>query len=92
MKKGQYQTLLRPIVEKYRRESWEYWRARIGAEPITFEDKTEDGKEYQIEVEAFWDGEPEASIRVLISIDDGGWRAWCPVCESFIITPESSCR
>ena len=47
-------------------------------------------KQYQVEVEAFWDGKPGANIRVLISIDDGGWRAYCPVCESFMIAPDDS--
>ena len=90
MKKSEYKSLLRPIVEKYRQEPWEYWRDRIGTEPIVFEGKTDEGKEYQVEVESFWDDKAEANIRVLIGIDDGGWRAYCPVCESFIVAPDNS--
>ncbi|OHB65900.1 MAG: hypothetical protein A2V70_10630 [Planctomycetes bacterium RBG_13_63_9] len=90
VRKSEYQALLRPIVEKYAQESWEYWRDRIGAEPICFDGETDEGKQYQVEVEAFWDGKAEGDIRVLISIDDGRWRAFCPVCESFVVAPDQS--
>src|SRR4030066_2345827 len=53
VRKSEYQALLRPIVEKYAQESWEYWRDRIGAEPICFDGETDEGKQYQVEVEAF---------------------------------------
>ena len=45
------------------------------------------GVTYQIEIEAFWDSEPGGDIRVLGSIDDGGWRAFAPLCDDFILTP-----
>ncbi len=45
------------------------------------------GAEYQIEVEVFWDGQQGGDIRVLGSIDDGGWSAFRPLCEDFIIAP-----
>jgi len=38
------------------------------------------GTWYQIEIEAFWDGEPNEDIRVLGSIDDG----FSPLSEAFI--------
>jgi hypothetical protein len=37
------------------------------------------GTEYQVEIEAVWDSEPGGDIRVLGSIDDGRWRACCPL-------------
>jgi hypothetical protein len=38
------------------------------------------GAEYQIEIEAFWDlpGRP-GDLRVMASIDDGGWSAFAPI-------------
>ena len=37
------------------------------------------GAGYQIEIQAFWDTKPGGDIRVLGSIDDGRWRACCPL-------------
>ncbi len=48
------------------------------------------GAKYQIEVEVFWDDKTKRSLRVLASIDDGGWRSLAPLCESFILAPDGS--
>jgi hypothetical protein len=45
---------------------------------------------YQVEIDVVWDNEPGAAVRVLGSIDDGGWRAFMPICESFIKAPDAS--
>jgi hypothetical protein len=46
------------------------------------------GKRYQIEVQFFWDDKPDGDVRVSGSIDDGGIRAFLPLSESFILSPE----
>lgn len=46
------------------------------------------GTWYQIEVQAFWDDKPNGNLRVMGSIDDGGWRAFVPLTDSFIMTPD----
>ncbi len=33
------------------------------------------GTEYQVEVQAFWDDREGGNLRVIVSIDDGGWRS-----------------
>ena len=44
------------------------------------------GVSYQIEVDAHWDGEPGATIRVLGSIDDGGFRSsFRPMTDGFLV-------
>jgi hypothetical protein len=43
---------------------------------------------YQIEIQAFWDDGKTKNLRVMVAIDDGGGRAFKPICDSFIITPE----
>lgn len=53
--------------------------------------KSATGADYQIEIEAHWDSpkQPEGSIRVFASIDDGRWpSAFFPMCKDFIITPD----
>lgn len=87
MGRAEYLELLKPIVAEYRQHSYTFWRSRVGDEPITLQNSTSDGTEYQVEIEAFWDEFPDGDIRVLFSIDDGGWRAFIPVCEDFIISP-----
>lgn len=61
----------------------------IDAEPLTEEFTAPSGNWYQIEIEAFWDDKPGGDVRVMGSIDDGGWRAFCPVSDSFIKSPSN---
>jgi hypothetical protein len=49
------------------------------------------GAEYQIEVEAFWDDPRRpGNLRVMASIDDGGWSAFAPITRDFIIAADGS--
>lgn len=48
-------------------------RTRLGQEE-TFELQSPSGTTYQLEVQVFWDGRREEDLRVMVSIDDGGWR------------------
>ncbi len=56
---------------EYRKRGYEFLAAAIQAssdsraELELLEASTDDGKEYQIEVTAFWDGKPNQDIRVL---------------------------
>ena len=48
----------------------------------------EDGKEYQIEIEVFWDDPRQRKdLRVMATVDDGGWSAFVPLLGSFIVSP-----
>ena len=62
----------------------------IGAEPITMERSSPEEKWYQIEIQVFWDDKPKGDVRVAGSIDDGGWRAYLPLCRDFIMAPDNS--
>jgi len=50
----------------------------------------ESGGSYQVEVQASWDGGAPGDLRVLIAIDDGGWRAFIPLCTDFIVAADGS--
>ena len=51
--------------------------------------KGDSSAEYTVEIEVFWDGKSNQDVRVLGSIDDGGFRsAFKPLCNDFIVTPE----
>ncbi len=45
------------------------------------------GAQYQIEVQVLWDDHSDGNIRIIGSIDDGGWRAFVPLTSSFIKDP-----
>ena len=48
------------------------------------------GAEYQVETQAFWDTGQPGDLRVLVSIDDGGWRAFSPLTFGFIRAPDDT--
>jgi hypothetical protein len=56
--------------------------------PITINVPGSDGKNYQIERQAFWDTKKGGNIRVMVSADDGGWSAFKPLTGDFIISPD----
>lgn len=45
-----------------------------------------DGGSYNIEIQYFWDNKPNESIRILVSVDYGGWSTIFPVSSSTVIT------
>ncbi len=45
---------------------------------------------YQVETVAVWDGGKEGDLRVMVTVDDGGWRAFVPLSEHFILAPDGS--
>jgi len=54
-----------------------------------FEITAPSGKEYQIEIQAFWNTNPDGDLRVIGSIDDGRWRAYFPLTDGLVVSPKS---
>ena len=50
----------------------------------------EDGTAYQIEIEAIWDITQGEDVRVIVSVDDGGWRALKPLTQDFVMRPDGT--
>ena len=46
------------------------------------------GAPYQLSIQAMWDDAPNGDLRIIGAIDDGGWRAFFPLTDSFIMTPD----
>ncbi len=46
------------------------------------------GAAYQLEIEIFWDDQPQGNLRIAGAIDDGGWRAFVPLTESRLKKPD----
>ncbi len=49
-----------------------------------------DGKEYQVQIEAFWDGKKNGNVRVVAMVSGGGFSDFKPWCRDFIIAPDGS--
>jgi hypothetical protein len=45
---------------------------------------------YQLELQGFWDSQPDGVLRVLGCVDDGGFRAFVPLTDSFLVAPDGS--
>ena len=58
--------------------------------PETKRVKGEDGKSYQLEIEAVWDINRAEDVRVIVSVNDGGWRAFKPLTQDFVMRPDGS--
>ena len=50
------------------------------------------GTTYQVESSIFWDAKPNGNLRIVASIDDGGWRAFVPLTNSLIMKPDGTLR
>ena len=48
------------------------------------------GTPYQVELSVVWDDKSKGDLRVIGSIDDGGWRAFKPLTDSFILRPDGT--
>jgi hypothetical protein len=75
--------LLRSLVG-WRRRPYDELRSLIDREHH-IEVRGRSGTEYQIEIQPLWDHEVGGDIRLLGSIDDGSWRAYCPLTYGVMI-------
>ena len=49
-----------------------------------------DGKLYQLEAQAFWDSVDGGDLKVIVSADDGGLRAFFPLTNGFTVRPDGT--
>ena len=81
--------ILAEHLARYRARSYAELVPLVEAhETETMEVKGLTGAEYQMEFNFFWDDKPNGDVRVIGSIDDGGWwRAHFPLTLGFILSP-----
>jgi hypothetical protein len=84
MDKTEARSILIGDLNPFREKPYAELIKMVDAEPVTYEKKGPSGVEYQIEIQAFYDGKEGGSIRVAGCIDDKGWRAFSPLTEDFI--------
>jgi len=90
MNKQEAKVLLARELGGWRRRSYADLASTVGDEPVTGELLGEGGDRYQFEIEVFWDRGTEGDVRVLGAIDDGGFRAFFPLADNFIMAPDGS--
>jgi hypothetical protein len=83
------QSLLSEYLAGYRNYSYDELQTRL-REIDTYQVNGESGVQYQVEIQVFWDDKLQQNIRVIGAIDDGGWRAFLPLTDSFIMAPDGS--
>jgi hypothetical protein len=83
--------ILEEVLAEFRRESYEQLTSRIGpSSPVVLE-RDGAGGPYQLEILFMWDDRAGGDVRVIGSIDDGGWWAsFSPLTRSFIKAADGS--
>jgi hypothetical protein len=84
LNKTEAREILTTELTKYRNWSYEQLRALVDVPKRSFEVTGGSGTRYSIDIYADWDAQPNGDVRVFGCIDDGGWRAYLPMCDSFI--------
>lgn len=79
--------VLRAEVIKLRPSGYEGLVERLAGKKETVEIVGLSGTTYHVELEGFWDDDEHRDLRVVVSIDDGGLRAFLPFTDSFTIDP-----
>jgi hypothetical protein len=90
MDKVEAKALLAGEIEKLRARPYSELVERLLDKQETFEVIGASGVRYHIELQGFWDEEQAGNLRVLGAIDDGGWHAFVPLTDDFILAPGGS--
>jgi hypothetical protein len=89
VEKREARSILQEFLDELRKRPYSDLAKLIG-DSQQHEIAGKSGTRYQVEIQAVWDDKREGNLRVLASIDDGGWRAFVPLTDSFIIAPDGS--
>jgi hypothetical protein len=82
--------ILERELDLFRRESYTHLTGRIDLPSVVCQRPGTGDRMYQLEIQFFWDGTRGLHVRVMGSIDDGGWRASTPITKSFIKAADGS--
>ena len=89
MDKREARSILSEILGELRMKPYGELRQRID-HPEAREVTGSSGVVYQLEIQVFWDDKPEKDLRVMVSIDDRGWRSYFPMTNDFILARDGS--
>ena len=78
--------LLEVQLEEWRRRSYAELSREVG-HWRRFETTGRSGEHYEGMIQVFWLGDADGTVRVVGSIDDGGWRPFVPLIKDFTVMP-----
>ena len=87
MDKQEARLILSEQLAPYRRRPYADLVSMIG-KVVHTEVTGPSGAWYQFDIQVFWDNKPNGDVRVSCAIDDGGFRAFIPLTDDFIMSPE----
>lgn len=87
MNKQEAEKIIADQLKPYRQQPYSELIKMIKQKPSTYEVRGLSGALYQIEIQAFWDDQPNGNVRIMGSIDDGSWRSFSPLSDDFIKSP-----
>jgi hypothetical protein len=90
MNKVEARAVLTAEMESLRQLSYQQLVERLLDRVETLEVLSEPGTRYQVELQGVWDARPDDVLRILGSVDDGGWSAFVPLTDDFLIAPDGS--
>ena len=90
MNKAEAQRIITVELAKYRTRPYDELRGLVDAPKLSFEVVAESQTRYYVDIRVLWDDVPEGDVRVVACIDDGGWRSYFPMADSFIKAPDGS--
>ena len=86
MNKEEAKAILEKLLSVYRDKNYKELQYLLEPQD-TSEVTAESGVKYQIEFQAVWDDKKDGDIRIMGAIDDGGLRAFMPLTDDFIMSP-----
>lgn len=89
MDKSEARDLLAQQIEHLRSLTYEDLLGRLD-QSETVEVVGPSGRKYFLQTQVFWDGRRDENLRVIANIDGGGWRAFSPLGDDFIMAPDGS--
>lgn len=89
MDKSEARAVMAAQLDRYRAMSYAALRELIG-ETDAVEAAGPSGAAYQVEIQVMWDDQPDGDLRVHAGIDDGGWRAFSPLTDDFLMAPDGT--
>ena len=89
MNNTEAKSVLAQELSRYRERSYAELLSLVD-ESETCEYTSESGTTYQIEMQVFIDDSSLRTLRVMGAIDEGGWRAFKPLCDDFIMAADGS--
>jgi hypothetical protein len=84
--RAEARTILSSELQHYRQKPYSELTRLVGNSERR-ETTGKSGARYQLVVFGHWDSRPNADVRIIASVDDGGRSAWRPMTDSFILDP-----